>query len=161
MAVPGKRLFWISIIVVELVLGYVLWKPVRDHWRRSHRAAVTKPASKRPELAQPEAQKPRLQPEIKAAGPSVASSVRPSTSLPPSKPWAGIRSTASPHPKSVVPRSIVVNAGLKTPEPIPAKLAVTPPPSGLAESFWCHISMVQPECDCKKGNEQATNLVQQ
>jgi hypothetical protein len=160
MAVPAKRLFWISIIVVELVLGYVLWRPVRDHLRRSHRAAVTTPALKRPEIPQPQAQKPKQQPELKAAGPGVASPARPSSS--PSKPWAGIRSVAPTHPKSIVPSSIVVNAGLKTPEPIPAKPTVTPPPTaGLAESFWCHISMVQPQCDCKKGNEQASNLVQQ
>ena len=159
MAVPAKRLFWISIIVVELVLGYVLWKPVRDHLRRSHRAAVTSPAPKRPEIPQFQAQKPKQQPELKAAVPSAAPSAKPSSS--PSKPWAGIRSTAPVHPRSIAPKSIVVNAGLKTPEPIPAKPSVTPPPAGFAESFWCHISMVQPECDCKKGNEQATNLVQQ
>lgn len=159
MAVPAKRLFWISIIVVELVLGYVLWKPVRDHLRRSHRAAMTLPATKRPEIPQSKAQKPKQQPELKAAGPGVASPAKPSSL--PSKPWAGIRSTVPVHPKSIVPRSIIVNAGLKSPEPIPAKPAVTSPPPGLAESFWCHISMVQPECDCKKGNEQASNLVQQ
>src|SRR5262249_35168678 len=82
MAVPGKRLFWISIIVVELVLGYVLWKPVRDHWRRSHRAAGTQPASQRPETAQPAGPKPQAPAGTQATRPHRAA-FRPATPPPP------------------------------------------------------------------------------
>ena len=160
-AVPGKRLFWISIIIVELVFGYVLWRPFRDHLKRSHRAALNSPDRKRPEMRlpemrQPDTQRPKEpQPQTKAFAAAVIPPRKPSLS--PSKPSAGVRSTVTPHRKS-----IVINAGLKTPEPIPSKPVVAPPPTGLAESFWCHISMVQPQCDCKgKNNEQASSLVMQ
>jgi len=146
--VPGKRLFWISIIIVELVFVYVLWRPVRDRLTPSRRAAVTSPTPRSPESLR--------SPESKAA-PIVLPPPKPSTA-PPSKPWAGAH-PALQHRT----RSVVINAGLKTPEPIPAKpVIVVPPPSGPMESFWCHISMAEPPCDCKaKDTNQAANLVQQ
>jgi hypothetical protein len=129
--VAGKRLFWISIIMVELVLGYVLWRPVRDRLRPSHRSAVTPAVVRQPEIA-----------------------VSPAIILPP-KPWSGVRSTGPSRKKPPV-----INASLKTPEPIPAKPLVAPPPVAPLESFWCHISMVQPDCECKaKDGDQTANLV--
>ena len=134
MAVAGKRLFWTSIIIVELVLVYLLWKPYRDRTKPVHRAAVTAPAVLRT-------------PEIKAS-PIV---------VPSRKPWSGVQHSASAAHR----RPPVVNAALKTPEAITAKAA--PPAPSLAsplESFWCRISTVETKCDCKKdGEEQASNLV--
>jgi hypothetical protein len=53
-----------------------------------------------------------------------------------------------------------VNAGLKTPEPILTKPAVTPPTQlSPLDSFWCRISQARPDCDCKKDEEQAANHV--
>lgn len=168
---PGKRLFWISIIIVELVFGYVLWRPIRNHLKRSHRAALNSPAPRRPEMRRPDIQGPGIAvPPAQSAAPlhgneqqtrtkALAAAILPppKPSVLPSKPWAGVRSTAVPQKKS-----IVVNAGLKTPEPISSKPIVVPSPTGLEESFWCHISMVQPQCDCKtKNNERASSLVTQ
>jgi hypothetical protein len=49
---------------------------------------------------------------------------------------------------------------LKTPEPIPTKPALAPPtPLSPLDSFWCRISQAPPDCDCKKGDEQAANHV--
>jgi hypothetical protein len=140
MAVPGKRLFWISIIIVELVFVYVLWRPVRDRLTPSRRTAVTSPTPRSPESL-------RL-PESKAA-PIVLPPPKLSTA-PSSKPWAGAHPAVQHRT-----RSVVINAGLKT-------VIVVPPPSGPMESFWCHISMAQPPCDCKaKDTNQTANLVQQ
>jgi len=133
MAVAGKRLFWISIIMVELVLGYVLWRPVRDRLKPSHRSAATPAVVRQPEIA---------------VSPTIA---------PAPKPWSGVRSTGSTRKKPPV-----INASLKTPEPIPAKPLGSPSPVAPVESFWCHISMVQPDCDCKaKNSDQTANLVTQ
>jgi hypothetical protein len=53
-----------------------------------------------------------------------------------------------------------VNAGLKTPEPIPTKPTAAPPtPLSPLDSFWCRIAQALPDCDCKKGDEQAANHV--
>jgi hypothetical protein len=54
---------------------------------------------------------------------------------------------------------VVVNAGLKTPEPIATKGSATTPATieggtdSLA-SFWCRISMVEPKCDCQRLNDE-------
>ena len=132
------RLFWISIIIVELVFAYIVWRPYRDRVKKSsHRAAAI------PHVVQP--------PEAK--GPEV----KPFTAtVVPSKPSAGTRSHPTQHRAS-----LVVNASLNAPEPIPAK----PTPaakavSGPADSFWCHLSAVEATCDCKVNNDQPTaNLV--
>src|SRR5579862_6889218 len=197
MAVPGKRLFWVAIIIVELVFVYVLWKPIRAHWKPSQRAAVTHPAVRKPEVRQPEIpevrqpetrqsemhppevrepeshqfQAPeRRQPEARqsqvqhpqhAAVPST--SVATAASKPPAplasaprKPSGAITRSAPPERKRVV-----INAGLKTPEPIPPKpTVVVPTPSSPLDSFWCHISHVEATCDCKtKDGDQTANLV--
>ena len=124
----GKRLFWISIIMVELVLVYIAWLPVRNRFRRPVR---------RPALAS----RVVRQAESKASAVDVA----------PAKPLA-----ARPH-MPARKRQLIVNAGLKAPEPIPAKPAPTTPP---AESFWCHLSKVQSKCDCMAtADERASNLV--
>ena len=139
----GKRLFWTSIIIVELVLVYLLWKPYRDRTKPVHRAAVTAPGV----LHAPEAK----------ASPIVVPSNKPS-SKPSSKPWSGVQHSASgAHRKPPV-----VNAALKSPEPLTAKVVPQPTPTvAPVDSFWCRISAnVEAKCDCKdKGQEQATNLV--
>jgi len=136
MAVTGKRLFWTSIIIVELVLVYLLWKPYRERIKPVHRAALAPAAVVH-------------KPEVKAAAPIV---------VPSRKPWSGVQhSAASAHRKPPV-----VNAALKTPEPIPTKVTTpTPTLTSPIDSFWCRISSnVEAKCDCKdNGQEQASNLV--
>src|ERR1700758_4921105 len=188
MAVPGKRLFWVAIIIVELVFVYVLWKPIRAHWKPSQRAAVTHPAVRKPEVRQPEipeirqpetrqsevrrpeshqpvtrqAEALRTQPQhpqhAAAPTPQIAIAPKPSAPVASSarKPSAAIAHSAVPERKRVV-----INAGLKTPEPIPPEpTAVVPPPSGPLDSFWCNISHVETHCDCKeKDRDQTANLV--
>jgi hypothetical protein len=132
MAVNGQRLFWISIIIVELVLVYIAWLPARNRFRRPAR---------RPALAS----RVGRQPESKASLVQVA----------PAKPLAA---------RSGVParkKQLIVNASLKAPEPIAAKPAPTPKSATTAaESFWCHLSMVESRCDCNATNDQrASNLV--
>jgi hypothetical protein len=51
MAVREKRLFWMSLIVVELVLLYVVWRPYRDRFiRPPHRIALAPPVVRPPEI---------------------------------------------------------------------------------------------------------------
>jgi hypothetical protein len=182
MAVPGKRLFWIAIIIVELVFVYVLWRPVRDHLKPSRRAAVTHPAVTKPEIRQPEAHQPEVrqsevhQPEVhqpQARQPEARQPVQqhaqlqrpqlphfesksPPVRIAPQKPSGAIARSAPPARKR-----IVISAGLKTPEPIPAQPTVVPPPAaGPLDSFWCRISKVDTTCDCKaKDGDQTANLV--
>jgi len=135
MAVAGKRLFWTSIIIVELVLVYLLWKPYRDRIKPVHRASVS-PAVVRT-------------PEIKPAAPVV---------VPSRKPWSGVQHAASAAHR----KPPVVNAALKSPEPITTTVVSQPPPLvAPVDSFWCRISAnVETKCDCKgNGDEQASNLV--
>src|SRR5258705_7845152 len=137
MAVAGKRLFWTSIIIIELVLVYLLWKPYRDRTKPVHRASVTAPAAV-----------VRL-PDVKAAAPIV---------VPSRKPWSGVQHSASAAHR----KPPVVNAALKSPEPLTAKVVPQPTPTvAPVDSFWCRISAnVEAKCDCKdKGQEQASNLV--
>jgi hypothetical protein len=185
MAVSGKRLFWVSIIIVELVLVYVAWRPVRDHFRRqSHRIAAAPRPQRRPEnnpssiakttppaeTRNPAPVTKRTPPAPKIGAPTVASKAVPagkSTAAAPAKasPSKVVIATAKPSPiPPPRPRARnlgpVVNAGLKTPEPIPTKPALAPPTQlSPLDSFWCRISQAQPDCDCKKGEEQAANHV--
>jgi hypothetical protein len=187
MAVPGKRLFWIAIIIVELVFVYVLWKPIRAHWRPSQRAALTHPVVRNPGARQPEVRQPETrqsetpevrQPEVRQpqARQSEARQAQPQPPQHAAVPSSGVATAASkpPAPPASTPRKpsgaiarsytptrkrIVINAGLKTPEPVPAKPTPVPtPPPGPLDSFWCHISHVETTCDCKSKDEQA-NLV--
>jgi hypothetical protein len=136
MAVNGKRLFWTSIIIVELVLVYVLWKPYREHF--------AKPAHRVAQVAAPAPAVVR-QPEVKA--PPVVTASR--------KPWSGVRSTW--HARNASP---VVNAGLKSPLPTTTKPMAPQHALSPLESFWCQMSTAESKCDCKgKGEEQASNLV--
>lgn len=132
MAVTGKRLFWTSIIIVELALVYFLWKPYRQHFARpSHHIAQA------PVVAR--------QPEVKAPPVVIASR----------KPWSGVRPNGAAHGKPPV-----VNAGLKTAMPVTAKPVESQRVMSPLESFWCQMSTVESKCDCKgKGEEQAANLV--
>ena len=185
MAVSGKRLFWVSIIIVELVLVYVAWRPVRDHFRRqAHRIASTPRPQRRPEnnpptisKATPPAHtnaapsKKRTSPAPNVGAPSAVASkaVPPGKSNAPAPAKAGPSkvaiATAKPSPippPRPRPRNLgpVVNAGLKTPEPIPTKPAVTSPMQlSPLDTFWCRIAQAQLDCDCKKGDEQAANHV--
>ena len=93
----GKRLFWTSIIIVELALVYLLWKPYRDRTKPVHRAAVAAPAA----IVR--------SPEVKAGAPIV---------VPSRKPWSGVQ-----HPAYAAHRKPpVINAALKSPEPLTAKV---------------------------------------
>jgi hypothetical protein len=185
MAVSGKRLFWVSIIIVELVLVYVAWRPVRDHFRRqSHRIAAAPRPQRRPEnnpstiakttppaeTRNPAPLTKRTSPAPKIGAPAVASKAVPagkSTAVAPAKanPSKVVIATAKPSPiPPPRPRARnlgpVVNAGLRTPEPIPTRPVVAPPtPLSPLDSFWCRISQAPPDCDCKKGEEQAANHV--
>ncbi len=145
MAVSEKRLFWISIIVVELVALYIVWRPYRDRFTRpSHRIAVTAPVARPPETKLPAVV--RL-PETKPPAIVIASR----------KPWKATRPDAP-----VTAKRLVVNASLKAPEPIPAAPALVPRTSvNSAESFWCDLATIGSPCDCKvKGDERANNVLQ-
>jgi len=136
MAVSGKRLFWTSIIIVELVLVYLLWKPYRERIKPVHRAAVAPAAVVHSA-------------DVKAAAPNV---------VPSRKPWSGVQHSASAAHR----KAPVVNAALRSPEPLTAKVVPQPTPAiAPVDSFWCRISAnVEAKCDCKdKGQEQASNLV--
>lgn len=131
------RLFWISIIIVEMVFAYIVWRPYRDRAKKSsHRAAVIPRAMPR------EIKAPELKPFVAAVGPA--------------KPSAGTRPHATQHKAS-----FVVNASLKAPEPLPAKPNLVPRTvSAPADSFWCHLSTIETTCDCKAKDDQHTaNLV--
>jgi hypothetical protein len=134
--VTGKRLFWLSIIIVELALVYFLWKPYRHQsTRASHRTAPIPSAVQRAEVKQV---------------PSVVESRKPTPIIHAHGPWRR--------------KSIVVNAGLKSPEPIPAtpSSSIAPRPLSSLDSFWCHISMMDSTCDCKgKNDERSANLLTQ
>jgi hypothetical protein len=122
MAVSQKRLFWISIIIVELCLLYVVWRPYRDRFLRpTHRIALAPPVVRRPDS-------------------------KPTAAVVPSrKPLRATRSHAPVRPP-------VVNASLKVPEPIPevpVPALVRQTSSGSTESFWCYLAMAGSNCGCK------------
>jgi len=132
--VREKRLFWISIIIVELVLVYIMWRPYWNHVRRpTHRVALAPPVVRVPET------KPT---------PIVTAARKPSRITHPN-----VRAGEKPP---------VVNASLRVPEPVPAApVSVLLRPSGQRESFWCSLAMIASDCDCKaKGDERANNLLQ-
>lgn len=134
MAVSQKRLFWISIIIVELCLLYVVWRPYRDRFLRpSHRIAQVPPVVRRPES-------------------------KPTAAVIPSrKPWKVTHSHV-PAPA----RPLIVNASLKAPEPIPAlppPVLVPQISTGPPGSFWCYMAMIGSDCACKGSrDERASNL---
>jgi len=170
MAVSGKRLFWFSIIMVELVLVYVAYRPVRDHLRRSsHRMASAPRPVRRPEAPPSVAKNGSPAARSNPSGPAASNPIQSGKTKAPAAPHAGastvVIATAKPSP---IPRprprprnwGPVVNAGLKTPEPIAAKPTLAAPtPSSPLDSFWCRISQAVSDCDCKKGEEQASNRV--
>lgn len=142
MAVSDKRLFWISIVIVELVLLYVVWRPHRDRsLRPSHRIALAPRVMRQPELA-PAATE--LKPPAIVIG-----------SRKPSK-------VTRPHVRAPQ-RPVTVNASLKEPEPLPAvPVSVLVPQAPLSPrgGFWCHLAMVGTTCDCEvRSGERANNLV--
>jgi len=152
--VAGKRLFWLSIIIVELVAVYLLWRPYRD---RSipvpHRVAVA------PAVTHPAGSAMLPPPAPRSA--AKASEPKPSEARPSSqvtahrKPPAALRSRPAA-------KTVVVNAGLKTPEPIAIKAPapISPTTEGGTDSlasFWCRISMVEPKCDCQGLNAERAN----
>lgn len=134
-----KRLFWISIIVVELVLLYIVWKPHGYRPRRPiHRAAVAAPAVKPPESV--------TEPETKPTAAVIT----------PRKSWRAPRSKVS---GLIEPP--VVKAALKEPEPVsaPGTPLVTQKSPNPRDSFWCSLAMMEGNCDCKVSEERASNLV--
>jgi hypothetical protein len=141
MAVSDKRLFWISIVIVELVLLYVVWRPNRNHFvGPSHRIAGAPRVIRQPELtsAAPELKPPAI----------VIASRKPSKVTPPK-----VRAPQRP---------VTVNASLKEPEPLPAvPVSVLVPQAALGPrgGFWCHLAMVGTTCDCEvRSAERADNL---
>jgi len=137
--VSDKRLFWISIIVVELVLLYIVWRPHRTRLAHpAYRAAVTAPAVKPPE--------PTKELETKPTAAVIT----------PRRSWRAARSNVSG-----LPKALVVKAGLKEPEPVaaPASPPVTQKSSNPRDSFWCSLAMMEGNCDCKVSEERASNLV--
>jgi hypothetical protein len=137
MAVSEKRLFWMSMIIVELVLLYIVGRrPYRERFMRpSHRIALAPPVVQRPET------KPTA------------------VVIAPRKPFKVTR--------SIVPaseRPLIVNASLKVPEPIstvPVSVLVLQTPSSPPEGFWCYIETIGANCDCKlRSDERANNLMQ-
>jgi hypothetical protein len=178
MAVPGNRMFWIAIVIVELVLVYVLWKPVRARFNPHRRAAVNTPVlrssenrsfethladRRQPEIRQPQAKQPAK--HLPAAHQEVQSGhvQPPQVGDLSRKPSGAIRHSATPSRRN----SVVINAGLKAPEPVPARpvpatpTQIAPPPASIADSFWCNISHAETvTCDCKgKDSEQSAKLV--
>src|SRR6266550_9034425 len=78
MAVSEKRLFWIAIIVVELVALYIVWRPYRDRFMRpGHKIAVAAPAARPPQPTTPAMPTPELKP--------------PAVIIASHRPWAGVR----------------------------------------------------------------------
>jgi hypothetical protein len=131
--VSDKRLFWISIVIVEVVLLYVVWRPNRDRFiRPSHRIAVAPPVVRQPET------KPTA------------------VVIEPRKPFKVTRSHVPARG-----RAPIVNASLKVPEPIPAVPALVPQnPSSRLESFWCHLETIGSNCDCRlRSDARADNLL--
>ena len=179
MAVTGKHLFWVSIIILELVLVYLLWKPYHDRFLRpTHRAAVTRPSDRHPATRTPSA--PTALPQTSTLPKSLPQTGTRSEAKSPaiaSKPAAPVKPTPAPAPAQakalaaapahakpspfhvrVQNKAPVVNAGLKAREPLPAKAALAVPPSSPLDSFWCRISMIEAPCDCKlKAEDRTTN----
>ena len=166
----GKRLFWVSIIIVELVLVYVAYRPVRDHLRRSSSRMSSAPRPvRRPETSSSVAKNGSPVAKSNPSGlassnatPSAKANVQPATKSGASKVViAAAKPSPIPRPQPRPRNSgLVVNAGLKTPEPIAAKPTLAAPtPPGPLDSFWCRISQAVSDCDCKKGEEQASNRV--
>lgn len=160
----GKRLFWISIIILELVLVYLVWRPKQDHFLRPSRRSALGPVVPRSTESKPSVARPT------ESSPSIVA--RPTESKPSvvARPAVGKPSPVitAPRQSLKVARShgqgrkmqLLVNAGLKAPEPIPAKPLVPQSPASPLDSFWCQISKAESNCDCKsKGDEQASNLV--
>jgi hypothetical protein len=170
--VKGKRLFWASIIVVELVLVYVLWKPGRQHFARpAHRTAPAPTLTHEPEAvtATSPVPAPPAVSESKEAkivrGP-VAQVAKPKTpSARPSAPAAKNPLIAmAPHKPSPIPhvtpparsKPPAVNASLISREPVAVK-KLAPPPLSPLESFWCQMSTIDSNCNCKGNDERAAN----
>ncbi len=143
MAVSEKRLFWIAIIVVELVALYIVWRPYRDRFMRPrHKIAVAAPAARPPQPTTPAMPTPELKP--------------PAVIIASHRPWAGVR-----HNPKLTAKSLVVNAGLKVPEPIPAApvpMVVPQSSSNAAETFWCDLAKTVSSCDCALASDSSKTL---
>ena len=176
----GKRLFWAAIIVVELVLVYLLWKPTQARFgKQAHRTptAVTQPvenetAANTPPKAPAVAESPRapsaLLPPMRVPAPDARRAVPPATAATaarhPNPPAANSSVIAMAHKPSPIPHVAprtrrmppAVNAGLISRVPVPEKKLSTPPLSPL-DSFWCQMSNIDSNCNCKGNEERAGN----
>ena len=181
----GKRLFWASIIVVELVLVYLLWKPTQERFgKQAHRTpsapavvqqaeneATSSAPSKPPVVAEaPKSKNAPLPPMRPPVSSSAHGPAQPATSA-----------KAAPHPASPATKSSVIamvphkpspiqhaappaqrkppaiNAGLISREPIAVK-KLSPQTLSPLESFWCQMSTIDSNCNCKGNQEHAANL---
>ena len=170
----AKRLFWASIIVVELVLVYVLWRPGRQHFARpTHRTAAAPAVTNPPieETATNRAPVPLSAPKANEAktarGPATATAgsktaphrsatsaaKNPQVAMAPHKP-----SPIPPVPPPTRSKPPAVNASLISREPVAVK-KLTPPPLSPLDSFWCQMSTIDSNCNCKGNEERAANMV--
>ena len=176
----GKRLFWAAIIVVELVLVYLLWKPTQARFgKQAHRTpAVTQPAesetaSNTPPKAPAVAEVPKagsvplppmrspVAPAHRPAQPATAAKGAPHPNPPAAKSSV---IAALPHKPSPIPHVApttrrnppAVNAGLVSRVPVPEK-KLSPPPLSPLDSFWCQMSNIDSNCNCKGNEERAGN----
>ena len=170
----GKRLFWASIIVVELVLVYVLWRPTRQHFARpAHRTAsvpaLTNPpeseTATQPVSAPPAAPKAKETETKTARRPAPAAPVAKAARRPGTAPAAKNPLIAmAPHKPSPIPhvtpparsKPPAVNASLISREPVAVK-KLAPPPLSPLESFWCQMSTIDSNCNCNGKEERAAN----
>lgn len=176
----GKRLFWASIIVVELVVIYLLWRPRQAQFAQSShkttaaRSAMLPPekesasgpaaeAAEAKESAAPRLPEPKTTP-APAAKPPVAKSVpSPAVRAPIAKgstvAMLPRKPSPIPHPQPRVQRRApAINASLLSRLPVPEKkLAPPPAPLSPVESFWCQMSTIDSNCNCKGAEERAAN----
>jgi len=181
--VKGKRLFWVSIIVVELVVIYLLWRPRQDRFVHPSRKTLAAKLAVLPPAKEDTAEPVAAAPEIKAPpvapprAPEARTPAAPLTKAPvakrapgPAQPSPNAKGSAvamlpsKPSPIPHVPphassKAPAVNASLISRIPIPAK-KLTPPPAPLSplESFWCQMSTIDSNCNCKGNEERAANL---
>jgi hypothetical protein len=177
--VKGKRLFWAAIIVVELVLVYLLWKPTQARFgKQAHRTppVVTQPAENEtaanlPPKAPAVAEAPRAgstplppmrspaAPAHRPAPPTTTAKAAPHP-IPPAAKSSVL--AAVPHKPSPIPHveprtrrnPPAINAGLVSRAPVPLK-KLAPPPLSPLESFWCQMSTIDSNCNCKGNDERA------
>jgi hypothetical protein len=90
---------------------------------------------------------------VPAGAPRPPANQSATTAMLPSKP------SAIPHvPSPVQRRAPAVSASLISRIPVPAAKSLAPPaPLSPLDSFWCQMSNVETNCNCRGGEERAAN----